>query len=97
MLPLALRYNILETGTQTLDATLQRVVDKVLNTPIVDGTYSLADIAKLAAAIAAGKTTKTDAGGGNETVVFRNIADNKDVITANVLDSERTTVTLNLA
>lgn len=61
----------------------------------IDGTYTLRDVLKMLAAVSAGKTTITDLGGGAATVVFRDLADTADVVTASMSGSERSSVTLN--
>ena len=60
----------------------------------VEGGYSVKDVLALLAAFAAGKTDITDLGGGNATVVFKNITDTGNKITATVAGSERTNVTI---
>lgn len=64
-------------------------------TEVIESGYTAAEILQLLAAVAAGKTTITDLGGGNATVVFRNISDNADAVTATMAESARTSVTLN--
>jgi hypothetical protein len=49
---------------------------------------------RAAAAVAAGKTSITELGAGAATVVFRDISDASDLITATMADSERTAVTV---
>jgi len=60
----------------------------------VEGGYSVKDVLAMLAAFAAGKTDITDLGGGNATVVFRNITDTGNKITASVAGSERTNITI---
>lgn len=62
----------------------------------VDGTYSMRDVLKILAAVAAGKTTINDLGGGNATVTFRDLSDTTDRVVADMTSSERTDVTLDL-
>jgi len=61
---------------------------------LVDGSYSAEEVMALLASVAAGKTSITDLGGGNATVVFRDLDDTKDRITASMTGSERTLLTL---
>lgn len=60
----------------------------------VEGGYSVKQVLALLAAFAAGKTDITDLGGGHATVVFRNVTDTDNKITASVTGSERTSVTI---
>jgi hypothetical protein len=60
----------------------------------VEGGYTVKQILQLLAAFAAGKTDITDLGGGNATVVFRNVTDTAPKITASVTGSERTGITI---
>lgn len=61
---------------------------------LVDGSYSAEEVIALLASVAAGKTSITDLGGGNATVVFRDLDDTKDRITASLTGSERTSLTI---
>jgi hypothetical protein len=61
----------------------------------IESSMTLRQALKVLLAVAAGKTSITDLGGGSATVKFRDIGDSKDVITADMEGSERTTVTLN--
>lgn len=61
---------------------------------IIESGYSSSDILKVLAAFAAGKTSITALGGGDATVVFRDLGDSKDRIEAGMTGSERTTVVL---
>ncbi len=63
---------------------------------MVDGTYTMRDVLKILAAVAAGKTTITDLGGGSATVNFRDLSDTKNTVSASMTDSERTDVTLDV-
>lgn len=60
----------------------------------LDSGYTAEEIMRILAAVAAGKTSITDLGGGNATVVFRDLGDSKDRITASMSGSERTSLTL---
>lgn len=63
-------------------------------TEVIESGYTAAEILRLLAAVAAGKTDIVDLGGGAATVIFRDIADTKDRIVADMTGSERTTLTL---
>lgn len=65
-------------------------------TELIEGSYTAADILRLLSAVAAGKTTIIDLGGGQATVTFRDINDTVDRVIATMDDSERTNVDLNL-
>lgn len=65
-------------------------------TEVLEGSYTAADMLRLLTAIAAGKTTIVDLGGGLATVTFRDINDTVDRVVADMTDSERTDVTLDL-
>lgn len=58
------------------------------------GNYSYADLLRILAAVAAGKTTIVDLGGGMATVTFRDVNDTKNAVVADMDGSERTDVTL---
>ncbi len=60
----------------------------------IDGTYTSEDILKILAAVAAGKTQIVDLGGGAASVTFRDLPDSLDRVAADMLDSERTNVTI---
>jgi hypothetical protein len=61
---------------------------------IVEGTLTLEQILRILVAVAVGKSEITDLGGGSATVVFRDTNDAKDRVTADMLNSERVTVTV---
>lgn len=63
-------------------------------TEVIESGYTAAEILRLLAAVAAGKTNIVDLGGGDATVTFRDIGDTKDRIVADMTGSERTTLTL---
>ena len=63
---------------------------------MVDGTFTMKDVLKILVAVAAGKTSITDLGGGAATVTFRDLSDTEDRVIADMADSERTNVTLDL-
>jgi hypothetical protein len=62
----------------------------------IEGTFTAAQCMELLTAVAAGKTTIVDLGGGLATITFRDINDTTDRVVADMTDSERTNVTLNL-
>jgi len=55
--------------------------------------YSYGDLLRILAAVAAGKTSIVDLGGGNATVTFRDLNDSKDRVVADMVGSERDAVT----
>jgi hypothetical protein len=59
----------------------------------IEAGLTFRQIVRLLAAVAAGKTDITDLGGGSATVKFRDLADTKDRIVADMTGSERTGVT----
>ena len=65
-------------------------------TEVLEGAYTAGEMLKLLTAVAAGKSTIVDLGGGLATVTFRDINDTVDRVQADMTDSERTSVTLNL-
>lgn len=68
-------------------------VNDILNGTIETG-FTLKEVLQILAAVAAGKTTITDLGGGAATVVFRDVTDSRDAVTASMTDSERDSVTI---
>lgn len=64
---------------------------------ILEAGYSAQECMRILTAVAAGKTDITDLGGGSATVVFRNLADTKDRVDADMTGSERTSVTLDVS
>jgi len=76
------------------EATVQQIVDGVWNLQ-VDGTYTAEDVMKILVAVAAGKTEIVDLGGGNATVIFRDLSDTIDKVEATMANSERTDVNIN--
>jgi C-terminal processing protease CtpA/Prc len=71
------------------------VTGAVLDVEIEPG-ISLRSAMKLLLAINAGKTSITDVGGGNVEVVFRNILDTKDTLTATTNGGQRTSIDLDI-
>lgn len=65
-------------------------------TEVIEGTYTAAEVLRLLASVAAGKTTIVDNGGGSATVVFRDINDTIDRVEADMQDSERINTTFDL-
>lgn len=59
-----------------------------------EGSYTYGDLVRITAAVAVGKTDITSSD-GTATVVFRDVTDSSDIVTASVVGSERTSVTLN--
>jgi hypothetical protein len=65
-------------------------------TEVIEPGFTAAEVLRLLAAVAAGKTDIVDLGGGNATVKFRNLGDTKDRVVATMAGSERATVTRDL-
>jgi hypothetical protein len=63
-------------------------------TEVIEGTYTATEVLRLLLAVAAGKTTIVDHGGGSATITFRDTSDTTDRVVADMTGSERTTVTL---
>jgi hypothetical protein len=63
-------------------------------TGAVEGSYTMFDILKILAAVAAGKTRITDLGSGNAHVEFDHIDESGVAVEAEMTGSERTDVTL---
>lgn len=64
-------------------------------TGAVEGTYTMFDLLKIIAAVAAGQTRITDLGGGTAHVEFDHVVDADGVcVTAEMTGSERTSVTV---
>jgi hypothetical protein len=63
-------------------------------TGAVEGSYTMFDILKILAAVAAGKTRITDLGSGNAHVEFDHIDESGVAVEAEMSGSERTDVTL---
>lgn len=88
--PLSMSANItVEGATLTTSNVAAAVWDAV-----AEGVLSYADIQRILLAVAAGKTTIIDLGGGSATVTFRDTTDTADRVVAGMTGSERTTVTL---
>ena len=65
-------------------------------TEVIESGYTATQILRLLARVAAGKTTIADLGGGAATVTFRDLADTKDAVVADMTGSNRTDVVLDL-
>jgi hypothetical protein len=63
---------------------------------VLEAGYSAEECVRILTAVAAGKTDITNLGGGNATVVFRDLGDTKDRVDADMTGSERTTITLDV-
>lgn len=63
-------------------------------TEVIESGLTAGDVMKIIASVLAGKTIITDLGNGLATVKFRNVNDTKDVVSADMTDSERTHITL---
>lgn len=74
----------------------ENLANAVKNVSIENG-YTLGDILKILASVAAGKTTIVDLGGGNATVTFRDLGDSLNRLVADMTGSARTTITKNLS
>lgn len=64
-------------------------------TVVLEGTYTAGDIIKLLSAAIVGKSDIINLGGGIATIIFRDINDTENRITATLQNSERTQVILN--
>lgn len=73
--------------------TTANVADAVWNA-IAESGLSYQEVVRLLLAVAAGKSTIVDLGGGNAEVAFRDVADTKNRVFAEMVGSERDTVTL---
>lgn len=90
-------------GTASLEANITPFTElspeslsaAVMNS-FICGTYTFKQCMEILAAVAAGKTTVVDLGGGLATVTFRDLCDTKDAVVADMTDSERTDVTFDL-
>lgn len=63
-------------------------------TSLVEPGITVEETLRILLAVAAGKTTIVDLGGGSASVVFRDTNDTKNRVSAGMTGSERTTVTL---
>jgi hypothetical protein len=89
-------------GVQTL--LIQSAASTVVNLSgindpwdsVIESGYTAAEILKVLAAFVAGKTAITSLGNGDATVIFRNLADTKNRIEADMTGSERTSVVIDV-
>lgn len=65
-------------------------------TEVIESGYTASQILRLLARVAAAKTDIVDLGGGAATVTFRDLADTKDALVADMAGSSRTGVVLDL-
>jgi hypothetical protein len=77
------------------DLSPESLASSIMNY-MVEGNYTFEQCIRLLTAVAAGKTTVVDLGGGLATVTFRDINDTQDRVEADMTNSERTNVTLDL-
>lgn len=64
---------------------------------VLEGGYTAGELMRVLTAIAAGKTTIVDLGGGAATVTFRNLADTVDQVKATMAGSERAAINLDVS
>jgi hypothetical protein len=83
-----------ESNFKTLNATALGDISDGIWTRASDGTFTTEDLLKIVAAILGGKTTITVTAPGVATVVFRDLSDTVDKVTAEVEGSERTSVVI---
>jgi len=88
-------YQNLDGTEQALDATLVKLKNAIMNTP-VDGTYTLANILKILGSIAVGKTN-INTGGASPVITFRNISDTNNAVVATMSGSQRSSVVIDVA
>jgi hypothetical protein len=65
-------------------------------TEVIEGTYTAAEVLRLLASVAGGKSTIVDNGNGNATITFRDINDTTDRVVADVTDGSRNSLTLDI-
>lgn len=63
-------------------------------TEIIEGTYTAADLMRILASVASGKTTITDNGNNTATVIFRDLNDTLDRVVVEMEGSERKNIEL---
>jgi hypothetical protein len=63
-------------------------------TEVIESGLTAAEVLRIILAVQAGKTNIVDNGGGSATVTFRDVADTKNRVEADMQDSERIDVTL---
>ncbi len=86
----SLSGDIVVTGVSLSTAN---VADAVW-TAVAETGFTYQEVIRILAAVAAGKTEIVDLGGGNATVTFRDVNDTKDRVVADMVGSERDSVTL---
>lgn len=77
-----------------LNAGMTELLNRSCLDDQVQGAYTAADALRILLAVAAGKTTIADLGGGAATVEFQAVDDSGVVVSATMAGSERTAVTL---
>ncbi len=88
-------------GTASLEASItpftelspENLAAAVMNS-LIEGNYTFKQCVEILTAVAAGKTTIIDLGGGDATVTFRNVSDTVDKVQADMSGSERIDVTI---
>lgn len=65
-------------------------------TEVIEGTYTAAEVLRLLASVAGGKSTIVDNGNGNATITFRDINDTVDRVEADVTNGSRNSLNLDL-
>lgn len=65
-------------------------------TEVIESGYTASEILRLLARVAAAKTSVDNLGGGLATVTFRDLADTKDALVADMVNADRTNVVLDL-
>lgn len=92
-LPSALAFMVVPPEVSGDPLSPQNLATAVWEKAIETG-WNAEQILRVLGAVAAGKTDIVDLGGGAASVVFRNIADTKNRITAGMIGSERNTITI---
>lgn len=83
-----------EENLLEIHAATMLLLTKETTAEHVAGGFSVGDILRILAAVAAGKTTITSLGAGSASVTFRSIDDAVDVVTATMSGSERVNVSI---
>lgn len=89
----SLSADIVVTG----DALSTANIGEAVWQSIAETGYTYQEAIKILLAIAAGKTTIVDLGGGAATVTFRNLGDDLDRVVADMTNSERDSLTYDLS
>lgn len=66
-------------------------------TEVIEGSRTAQEVMRILLAVAAGRTTITDLGGGSAEVAFRDQANTKNRVFSNLTGSQRTSVTLDVS